>query len=506
MRRVISARAAEPATRALWWFLAALACTLAILHSGFDTTEGSDHARTALHWVERGSLGQAVRPQGVFTQGPNGLFYPVHELGAVLWQVPTAAAAIAAERLLGAVRAPNAPSEIVMSLGSLWLPLITAAGFWKWLEWRFAAPLHTRLTGSALLIFATMLLPYSRMLSDVSATGAWLTWGAALGARAASSGRAWAAAGAGAALAAAVLTRIPSAVAAAPLVLVMIANADPARRARVAMAASIGALPALAALLWFNDVRTGSPFVPAFMLPQFDVVRMGTGNVFEGIAGLLASPGKSIFVFSPALLLSVAGWRHLYRVAPVDALGVAAACAAFVVVHGSLGSWHADWGWGPRHFVFMIPIAWLPGALYVTSLQAGTTRRRIAIALITASLVLQGASMVVNWHYQYQLMWAGARLDDGTPWRADNQMTDTLRAAGGALARAAGVGPPAPPALTGVTPILYAASTGVNVWWITALRAGMPARFVWPVVVLLAAAAAEAWRRSAWWARAGRAQ
>lgn len=503
---MISARAAEPANRALWWFLAALACTLALLHSGFDNTEGSDHARTALHLVEHGSLGQVDRPQGVFTQGPNGLFYPVHELGAVLWQVPTAAVAIAAERLLGAVHAPYAPSEIVMSLGSLWLPLITAAGFWKWLEWRFAAPLHTRLTGSALLIFATMLLPYSRMLSDVSATGAWLTWGAALGARAASGGHAWAAAGAGAALACAVLTRIPSAIAAAPLFLVMIANALPARRARLALAASIGAVPALAALLWFNDLRTGSPFVPALMRPEFGIVRMGTGNVFTGIAGLLASPGKSILVFSPVLLLSVVGWRRLYRAAPVDAVGVAVVCLGFVLVHGTLLAWHGDWGWGPRYAVFIVPIAWLPGALYVATREASITRRRLTQALIIAALTLQSASMTVNWHYQYQLMWAEGRLDDATPWRADNQMTDALKASGGALARAAGLGPPAPPALSGVTPILYEASTGINVWWITALRAGMPAMLVWPVVALLAAAAAAAWRRSVWWARAGRAQ
>ena len=503
---MIPARAIAPASRALVWFLTALACTLALLHSGFDTTEGSDHARTALHWMESGSLGQAARPQGVFAQGPDGLFYPVHELGAVLWQLPAAAVAIATERMLGPVSAPHTPSEIIMSFGSLLVPLVTAAGFWKWLEWGFAAPLHARLAGSALLVLTTMLLPYSRMLSDVGATGAWLTWGAALGARAGSTGGAWPAAGAGAALAFAVLTRIPAAVAAAPMFLVMIANARPERRARLAMAASSAALPALAALLWFNDLRTGSPFVPAFLLPEFDVVRMGTGNIFEGVFGLLASPGKSIFVFSPVLLLSVAGWRQLYRAAPVDALGVAAACAAFVLVHGTLGSWHADWGWGPRHFVFMVPIAWLPGALFVASLRAGTTQRRLAAALIAASLALQGASMIVNWHYQYQLMWAEGRLDDGTPWRADNQMTDMLRASGGAIARMAGADLPAPPVLAGVTPQLYDASAGINVWWITARRTGVPPWIVWPAVLVMATTAAVAWRRAAWWARPDRAQ
>lgn len=509
MRRVTSARAPDAATRAFWWFAAALTCSLVLLHSGFDNTEGIDHARTAIHWLKDGRLGQAERPSAVFVQGRDGLFYPAHELGSVLWQLPAAAAALAVERVLppmGPADSPASVPEIVMAFGSLLVSLVTAAGFWKWLEWGFAAPVRVRLAGSATLIFATMLLPYSRMLTDVCATGAWLTWGAALGARAASTGGAWPAAGAGAALGFALLTRIPSLVAAAPLFAVMLARTRPARRRQVGAAAVAGALPMLAALLWFNDLRTGSPFVPALMLPEFAVVRMGTGHVVEGVTGLLASPGKSIFVFSPVLLLSVVGWRRLYRAAPADALGVAAACTAFVLVHGTLGSWHADWGWGPRHFTFMIPIAWLPGALFIASLPAGTARHRLAAALVAASVALQGAAMTINWHYQYQLMSVEGRLDGQTPWRADNQMTDMLRASGAGIARAMGVMPPAPPAIAGITPLTHAASTGINVWWITALRAGLPPLAVWPAVLLIAAAAAAAWRRAAWWARPARDQ
>ncbi|HUF23220.1 MAG TPA: hypothetical protein VMN81_03750 [Vicinamibacterales bacterium] len=485
--------------RAFFWFGLALAATLGLSHQGYDTSEGLAHLRTALFWLETGDLGQPRRPGAIFLQAPDGLYYPAHELGNILWLLPAAAAGLAAEALAGGHAvldgADARRAEVVASFMSPLTVAATALGFWKLLEWSFAVPVRVRLAASALLVFATMLLPYSRSLSDVVATGCWITWGAAFAARATARGRAEDAALSGFFLGCAFLTRLPAGVAILPVVIAMIARATPERRAALAAAAVAAALPSLAAVLWFNDVRTGSPFVPGLLHPQYTITQPGSGSLAAGAAGLLFSPGKSIFLFSPALLIAALGMPRMLRDARTDALMVLGVLALFVGVHGSLLSWHGDWGWGPRYAVFVLPLLLLPAVFVLNAGEATGARRHAMRGIVAAGVVVQLAAVAINWQYQYQLMSADGRLHASTPWRADNQLTDGLRAAAGNAARTAGAGMPARvPA--GVSRHTRTASTGVNVWWITAVRAGVLPAYALAAAAALFAIAAFAWRRA----------
>jgi hypothetical protein len=108
---------------------------------------------------------------------------------------------------------------------------------------------------------------------------------------------------------------------------------------------------------------------------------------------------------------------------------------------------------------------------------------------------VQVTALAINWQYQYQLMWHEGRMSEAMYWRADNQLTDALRAAAGNIARTAGSGPPAP-LVPGTSAHTVVASTGINVWWISALRLGLPASAIVPVVLALAMFAVFAWRQA----------
>jgi hypothetical protein len=499
VRSVRPAHAIDSGTRALRWFVLALAATLLLLHAGFDTTEGSNHAQTAINWIETGRLGQPERPARIFVQGIDGLYYPAHELGAVLWHLPAAAAVLAVEWAAGSPQIPGSDARFAhtaITFNSLLFSLAIATGFWKWLEWRFALTAAARLRATTVLMFATLLLPYSRALTDVSSTAAWLVWGMAFTARATRGGGAWAAALAGVCFGAAGATRTAAAAVILPMMAVLAVESSGRSRVRHLAALAAGALPFVLLVLWFNDLRTDSPWLPALRHSQYANVQPELGNYPDGVLGTLFSPGKSFFVFSPILLLSVAGFARLWKEARVEAAALAASLALFLAAHGGIQVWTGDWAWGPRYSIFITPFLWLPGALLYVRLVPGSPGRRAASALLVVSLAAQCVPLAINWQYQYHQMWAGGRLDGGTPWRADNQMTDALRAAPANIARTFGADIPLPGAVPGMSASSMLASTGINLWWVTALRAGVPPAIVWPMVLTIAAVAAAAWRRA----------
>jgi len=139
---------------------------------------------------------------------------------------------------------------------------------------------------------------------------------------------------------------------------------------------------AAAITLAYNLVRFGDvlefgyrePVDPGFTTP-----------LWEGAAGLLLSPEKSVLLFAPAIVLvpfaAVAAWRR-------DRATTATALALFGVVFVLDATWHSwegGWAWGPRLLI--------PGVAVVLVLLApwiGEDRRRMRVtgALFATGFVL----------------------------------------------------------------------------------------------------------------------
>ncbi len=103
-----------------------------------------------------------------------------------------------------------------------------------------------------------------------------------------------------------------------------------------------------------------------------------------GVYGLLVSPGKSVFLYSPPLLLSALFMLPFVRRWPHESLFFGALVVSHVVLAGLLpfGVWAGDAAWGPRYLLPVLPYLLLPLIL------ALPPRRPVALAVVTGLGVL----------------------------------------------------------------------------------------------------------------------
>ncbi len=81
---------------------------------------------------------------------------------------------------------------------------------------------------------------------------------------------------------------------------------------------------------------------------------------FDGIIGMLFSPGKSIFLYSPPLIMSAVLWPRLHRKNPPLAWALVILAGTALVFYGAWWAWHGGWVWGPRFLVPLVPLWCLP--------------------------------------------------------------------------------------------------------------------------------------------------
>lgn len=196
----------------------------------------------------------------------------------------------------------------------------------------------------------------------------------------------------------ALLTRPSAAVMAPGLAWLAARGGD--RRGR-AGAALLGALPWLAAALLYNAYRWGSPFASGYALTSFHYLEPS----WEALVGLLVSPGRGFFWFSPILLLAPFGFRALAARDRSVAAAIAVLAASYVGFLSLTTIWAGDWTWGPRHLLPIVPavtLATLP------LLEPGRLRRLVAIPLVAAAVAIQLVGATVS--YEAYFLWHNAEL------------------------------------------------------------------------------------------------
>jgi hypothetical protein len=80
-------------------------------------------------------------------------------------------------------------------------------------------------------------------------------------------------------------------------------------------------------------------------------------DLLSGLGGLLFSPARGLFVFSPFLLFLVLGWRHLPKDRGERALTLAT-CAGIglqILLYAKT-DWRAGTSWGPRYMTDLLPL------------------------------------------------------------------------------------------------------------------------------------------------------
>jgi hypothetical protein len=166
----------------------------------------------------------------------------------------------------------------------------------------------------------------------------------------------------------------------------------------------VGGAPFLIMFLAYNLVRTGS-------LSQIGYPTGVAGTplfaerILVGLWGLFLSPGKSLFLYAPPLLLALVaaprllrhsardwGWAALLTIGPV------------VLLYARTTFWHGDWCWGPRYLVFAVPVLFLPAVLWADHavLQVGLgarVRQGLALVVLAAGLGVQLLGSAFYWDH-----------------------------------------------------------------------------------------------------------
>ena len=140
---------------------------------------------------------------------------------------------------------------------------------------------------------------------------------------------------------------------------------------------------------WGSITRTGyEPYLDAYF----------GGSLFDGAWGMLLSPNKSAFLYSPPLVLAAVAFPAAIRAIPRLGLAVLAMVVPVFAIYCTYRSWSGDYAWGPRFFVWATPVLLVPIAWF---LDAARTRLRkaIVIAAVTLGICVQLLGNALYWDH-----------------------------------------------------------------------------------------------------------
>lgn len=401
--------ATGPGLRRARWLLFLFLLSVLLLggRRGFFKSDGFVEYRAGEAIYHRGAidLPPELAAGKRFILGRDGRAYSIFGIGSSL----QFAAAIAADRALGRLTgdpvstregeehpgffATQANVPVVALTGVVLLSLLADLGL----------GLPAALLGALLGVLGTMTAVYATLSFDMALGNLFLLAATLFFLRACRGARASDGLLAGALLGAGLLTRVTTAIFLPVLGLhaVLAARAHgPGGFRRLlppAAAFSAAVAAALLALAWYNDRRFGgflnTGYTDNLVASRFDA------SLLESIPALLASPGRSIFLFSPLLLLALPGIPRLLRLRRLEGATILLMALVNLVFFAKNRNWaNAFKAWGPRFqltagLLLAVPFGfWLERALG----RARRGGRALWAAVLALAVALQAAFLAVH--------------------------------------------------------------------------------------------------------------
>ena len=157
----------------------------------------------------------------------------------------------------------------------------------------------------------------------------------------------------------------------------------------VALVTIAGAAPFAGIYLYYNYLRWGSIYATGYGIAISSTgLSMSTGEVrpipLVGLWGMFLSPGKSIFLYSPPLILALFAFLRFTKRFRYIVVAMALTILPNLYVHAQTLTWSGDYAWGPRYTVFALAILLLPAGFLVEQWleTASSIRRWIRIAVL----------------------------------------------------------------------------------------------------------------------------
>jgi hypothetical protein len=161
---------------------------------------------------------------------------------------------------------------------------------------------------------------------------------------------------------------------------------------RVLLWSAIAGAPFLVLALVYNYARWGS--ITATGYEPYLEMYFG-GSVFDGAWGMLASPNKSAFLYSPPLILAVLAMPRAFRAVPRLGKAMLVMVVPVFLVYCTYRSWSGDYAWGPRFFVWAVPVVLIP----IAWLFDGKWWRRAIVGVAAVGIVVQLLGSAVYWDH-----------------------------------------------------------------------------------------------------------
>lgn len=150
---------------------------------------------------------------------------------------------------------------------------------------------------------------------------------------------------------------------------------------------------ALGINIGYNWLRFGSPLDSGY----YEVA--WTTPPLLGLYGLLFSPGKGVFLYTPLLLLSLAALPLFWRKHPPLAAMLALWWLAYLAFYAPYNFWTGGVNWGPRFLLPLIPVSMLPLAALLSE-SRGRAAPLLFGLLLAVSIAIQLPAVMVD-HVRY---------------------------------------------------------------------------------------------------------
>jgi hypothetical protein len=180
--------------------------------------------------------------------------------------------------------------------------------------------------------------------------------------------------------------------------------------------------------------------------------------------------------------LSAFLFKKFYQEHQKEAIYIGALTILWFILHSRLRSWYGAWGWGPRHYITILPLIFLPFAVNIECVLRDKLLKVTALILGTFGFILGLSSIISNWHFRMEYaQQRGLTGDKVFIWSfGDSQSIDMLKAGFGNIFRILTQGPIIRIKDTYSEANEYASST-INLWVNSFIYAGIP----WYVAVIL---------------------
>jgi hypothetical protein len=364
--------------------------------------------------VEQGTVAMSYNVyQMEAHRGVDGRYYAPYGLGHALYNVPFYLVGLAAEKWSGlSVGKSEAIRKGVVVLGSA---LATALSVWVafLFAWRLGGKVAAAVESALVLGFGTLFWPYAKFgFNAPLATfcvlfGTYAVW---VGIR---SDRPRMLVLAGMGLGSALLVRHELALVCLPVGWWIAAESkyDLGYTARRGALVAGPVIVAVLLTLGYNYTRFGNPLDAGYLRDQ----TANFGSFWDGLFGLLVSPGRSLFLYSPITLVGLFGFLWLYRSDRSTAQLFAGQSVLVLLFYSSLEYWDADRSYGPRYLLPVIPMLVLPLTL-AGSRSAATSFRKMLPMAITISIVVQLPGVLVDFSKVGYTPEIGKRSHDERRW------------------------------------------------------------------------------------------